>query len=155
MQALQKKTGIANYDAAYSSALSTIAAFAQKKLSVDTEHAAAAFLSERSQQFNILKAQLARIDSNIAEKQEHIGKNLASTYQKYSVLRQDIQQDSERLLLDDKNLLSVEKLAVENAYYLDYIEAPVKQPTDPTEPKSLKWSGIILLGTFILYLIVK
>jgi len=154
MAIFQKMHGIADFDTAYASVLSTIDAFQQARLSVVSKGAAAGFLAERSQQFAAVKSQLDAIDSNIAKQHDYVASKLAPIYSEYAGLRSQIQESTALLNLDNQNLLSSQELALRNAYYMDVIEKPV-MPTNATEPRIFKWLSITLIVTFVAYLIIK
>jgi len=154
MEDFQKAHSIANYELAYTSALSTIAQFRQLRLTVMTREAASGFLAERSQQYAAVKTQLSTIDNEISSQKHDISEKMAPYYAEYSRLEAAIREDSSVLLMNEQSLLQAQEMAVRNAYYIDILEKPVL-PSNPTEPRIIKWLSIALIGFFFLYKFTK
>lgn len=154
MEAYQKQYGIADYDVLYNSTLELINRFQEARVTLDSKSAAAQYFAERSQELAMLKAQLATLDQNIEKQRDFIIRNLASTYEKFSVLKQAITEDINVIQLDDQNLQDIEQLAYRSSYHVDIVENPVP-PSDATMPLALLWTVSIMAISFIIYLIVK
>ncbi|GBQ84736.1 lipopolysaccharide biosynthesis protein [Acetobacter malorum DSM 14337] len=154
MQNFQKEHGIADYDAAYQSLLNTIDTFQEARINVSSKAAASSYLAAHSQQLEALRAQVRSIDADIEASRSAVSQKMAPFYASFTELQSAIKELASVVLLDDQSLLQAEERAVQNAYYMDVIEAPVS-PSDPTEPRFLKWFLITLVASYLVYAVLK
>ena len=154
MQDIQKKSGIADYDEAYKALLLNISTFLESKISVESKVAASGFLASQSQQLEALRAQVRSIDKSIADQNNEMSEKLAPVYATFTEAQARIKELSSVILLDDQSLLEAQERAIQNAYYIDFIEKPVT-PSDPTEPRFVKWFLLTLVVTYILYAVFR
>ncbi|AQT06238.1 hypothetical protein [Acetobacter persici] len=154
MQEFQSKYGIADYDAAYQSLLNTIDAFQQARINVSSKAAASSYLAAQSQQLEALRAQVKSIDADIEANRNAVAQKMAPLYSTFTDLQSSIKELAAVVLLDDQSLLQAEERAVQNAYYMDVIEGSVS-PSDPTEPRFVKWFLITLIASYLAYAVLK
>lgn len=154
MERFQKKSGVADYDALFSTTLSLINRFQGVQVTTEGKASAAQFFAERSQELAMLKSQLKTLNRHIDEQRDFIQHRLAPRYQEFSILKQAVTEDINVIQMDDQNLQDIEQLAYRSSYHVDVIEDTV-YPTNATRPLALLCVSIVMLVTFILYLIVK
>jgi capsular polysaccharide transport system permease protein len=157
LSAFQKTSHVVDPSAAYASQLDLLNQLAGKVATLDSQIAAVQASTPASAQLQNLVSERQSLQQRIASLQGqaygHSGA-LTQVTGNYSFLQSLIRNDETALSADEAQLLHSHQSALQNQYFIEYVSTPVA-PANATEPDRVFWILGILLGTSLLYLIIK
>lgn len=151
----QKKIGILSLGDDYRSALDTRTQLLVKQAEIKAQLAVYAKSEPKNPVTDGLREEVAQIDADLAKNSAAQARRPLVQYgHRYTLLKTKVANAEHLLLADDETLLRTRQNQLSHQYVLSYISPPYRPavPQLPYRVTTLLW---ILLGTLIVYLVVK
>lgn len=156
LSAYQKETGIINLDSGYSSELRTLGQMEINESTLFSRVSTYRKLEPNNPQYEALTTQLKAIQGSIQEIKSRIhGEGSLAAHAKAYTLRYTAMKNANKLLdIDEKALILAQQNLLSHRYVISYI-SPASSPIAPTRPYRWWNTFWVLLGTSVLYMILK
>jgi capsular polysaccharide transport system permease protein len=157
LSAFQKSSHVVDPSAAYGAQLELLNQLTARLATLASQIDAVQASTPASDQLHNLASERQSLEQRISGLQNQVYGHSGALSQvtgNYSFLQSMIRNDEAALSADEAQLLHSHQSALQNQYFVEFVGAPTT-PVDPTEPNRAMWVLGILLGTALLYLIVK
>lgn len=153
----QRRTHLLDPNAAYGSQLDLLRSLAEKRATVAAQADVLAQDMPNSPERADLQKQLDALDHEMAgiETDGHgrIG-DLTKVSGDFVYLQAQVKNSQDAIASDEEQLLKARQTALQHQYFIEFVSQPTR-PVNPTEPRRALMIALILIGTFLLYVIVK
>ncbi len=157
LAAFQKSSHVVDPSAAYTAQLSLLNDLTGRLATLGAQIDAVDASTPNSDQLHNLASQRQSLERRIADLQRQVYGHpgaLSQVTGTYTYLQSLIRNDEAALSQDEAQLLRAHQAALQNQYFIEQVASPT-HPVNPTEPDRALWIIGILLGTSLLYLIIK
>jgi capsule polysaccharide export protein KpsE/RkpR len=156
LSAYQKETGIINLDNSYISELHTLGQMEVNEATLFSKVSTYRKLEPNNPQYEALTTQLKAIQGRIKELKSRIhGEGSLASHAEAYTIRYTAMINANKLLdIDEKSLILAQQNLLSHRYVISYI-SPASSPIAPTRPYRWWNTFWVLLGTSVLYMILK